>query len=102
MSQYFRSSKLNRFLYHILLQHFYRVLTHIRRLTPTHLYESMEDLEDLFLDEDREDGGVSQQLADELLNPQQEDLHGRQQRLPLICLPVPEVHTHAHEPQGKT
>jgi len=48
----------------------------------------MEDLEDLFLNEDREDGGISHQLADELLNPRQENLHGCQQRLPLICLPV--------------
>lgn len=62
----------------------------------THLHESVEDLEDLFLDEDREDGGVGQQLADELLNPWQEDLHCCQQRLSLICLPVPEAHTHAH------
>lgn len=59
----------------------------------THLYESVEDLEDLFLDEDRENSGVGQQLANELLNPWQEDLHCCQQRLPLIRLPVPEVHT---------
>ena len=57
--------------------------------THTHLYESVKGLKDLFLDEDREDGGVGQQLADELLNPWQKDLHCCQQWLPLIRLPVP-------------
>lgn len=56
----------------------------------------MEDLEDLFLYEHREDGGVCQQLADELLDPQQENLHGRQQRLPFLCLSVPEVTQDGH------
>lgn len=69
----------------------------------THLYEGMEDLEDLLLDEDGEDGAVDQQLADELLDSRQEDLHGCQQRLPLLCLPVSttpqtcmSVHAHTH------
>lgn len=57
--------------------------------TQTHLDQRVEDLEDLFLDEDREDGGVGQQLADELLNPRQEDLHRGQQRFSLICFSVP-------------
>lgn len=61
----------------------------------THLHKRMEDLQDLFLDEDGEDGAVHQQLADELLDSGQEDLHGRQQRLPLVCLPVPETNIHA-------
>ena len=39
-----------------------------RDLTKTHLYECVEDLKDLFLDEDREDGGVWQQLDYELLD----------------------------------
>lgn len=68
-------------------------LTHAH--TQTHLYKSMEDLQDLFLNEDWKDCGINQKLADELLYPGQEDLHGCKQRLPLICFPVPETQTHA-------
>lgn len=61
----------------------------------TNLHKSMEDLEDLFLNEDREDGSISQKLGDELLNPRQKDLHSCQQWLPLICLSVPAEQRHA-------
>lgn len=59
-----------------------------------HIYlnKSVEDLEDLFLDENGEDAGVSQDLTNELLNPRQEDVHGCQQWFSFIRLPVPKVH----------
>lgn len=57
-----------------------------------YLNKSVEDLEDLFLDENREDAGVSQHLTNELLNPRQEDVHGCQQWFSFVRLPVPSVH----------
>lgn len=48
----------------------------------------MEDLENLLLDENREDAGVGQQLTNKLLDPRQEDVHCSKQRLSFICLPV--------------
>lgn len=53
------------------------------------LHECMEYLEDLFLDEDGEHGGVRQQLSYELLDPGQEELHSSQQGHPLLRLPKP-------------
>lgn len=50
----------------------------------------MEDLENLLLDENREDAGVRQHLTNELLDPRQENVHRSKQRLSFICLPVPE------------
>lgn len=68
----------------------------VSNLCHTHLNECVEDLKDLFLDENRENGAVINQLPDELLNPRQEDLHRCQQWLPLICFSVPEVQTLTH------
>lgn len=62
------------------------------RVLHIYLNKSVEDLEDLFLDENREDAGVSQHLTNELLNPRQEDVHGCQQWFSFIRLPVPKVH----------
>lgn len=55
-----------------------------------YLNKSVEDLENLLLDENREDAGVGQHLTNELLDPGQEDVHRSKQRLSFVCLPVPE------------
>lgn len=49
----------------------------------------MEYLKDLFLDEHWEHCSIWQQLAYELLDPRQKELHGSQQGSPLFCFPKP-------------
>ncbi len=61
-------------------------------ITLTHLYKCMENLQDLLLDQNGDEGGIRQELSDELLEPRQEDLHRSQQGVPLLSLLKPDHH----------